>query len=389
MASTARINELLDTVVREGGSDLHLSPGSPPIIRVSGALVPLVQESVLTAEDTAGMLKSVAPEAMWPKFETDQAIDFSLAHTDGNRFRINGYVVQGGAVIAMRLIPREIRTFETLNLPPVLEVFSQRQQGFFLVVGPVGQGKSTTLAAIIDRINDTRAEHIVTIEDPVEYIFDQKKSLIHQREVHIDTPDFAAALTSAFREDVNVIMVGEMRNYETISAAVTAAETGHLVLSTFHASTAAAAFSRMIDMIGQNPIFANAIQMVLAQRLVRRLDDTTKTEYEPDEATKTWIRDSLANLPDDVEKPNLDDIKLWKPGTSAYAPFGYKGRIMIMEQLMVTEGIQKMLRGEMKDINVAEIERTAIQDGMTTMLHDGLLKALRGETTIEEVNRVI
>lgn len=145
----------------------------------------------------------------------------------------------------------------------------------------------------------------------------------------------------------------------------------------------------MIDMIGQNPIFANAIQMVLAQRLVRRLDDATKMEYEPDEATKTWIRESLANLPEGVEKPNLDDIRLWKPGTSEDSPFGYKGRIMIMEQLMVTEGIQKMLRGEMKDINVAEIERTAIHDGMTTMLHDGLLKALRGETTIEEINRVI
>ena len=191
------------------------------------------------------------------------------------------------------------------------------------------------------------------------------------------------------RLDPDVVMVGEIRDNDTAKTAIQASITGHLVLSTFHASTAAAAFSRMIDMIGQNPIFANAIQMVLAQRLVRRLDDATKTEYEPDEATKTWIRESLANLPEDVEKPNLDDIRLWKPGTSEDSPFGYKGRVMIMEQLMVTEGIQKMLRGEMKDVNVAEIERTAIHDGMTTMLHDGLLKALRGETTIEEINRVI
>lgn len=286
MTADARIREFLDTVVKEGGSDLHLSPGSPPIIRVAGSLVPLVQEGALTADDTAQMLKVVAPEAMWPKFESDQAIDFSLAHTDGNRFRVNGYVVQGAAVIAMRLIPREIRTFETLNLPPVLEVFSQKQQGFFLVVGPVGQGKSTTLAAIIDRINETRAEHIVTIEDPVEYIFEQKKSLIHQREVHIDTPDFAAALTSAFREDVNVIMVGEMRNYETISAAVTAAETGHLVLSTLHTNNAAQTIDRIIDMFPPNQQgqvrvqLAGSLAGIFSQRLVPRIAGGQVPAYE-------------------------------------------------------------------------------------------------------------
>ncbi|HYF28754.1 MAG TPA: PilT/PilU family type 4a pilus ATPase [Candidatus Paceibacterota bacterium] len=284
--SDTRIHEFLDTVVKEGGSDLHLSPGSPPIIRVSGALVPLVQESVLTPADTAGMLKAVVPESMWEKFEADQAVDFSLAHTDGNRFRVNGYVVQGAVVIAMRLIPRDIRTFETLNLPPVLEVFSQRQQGFFLVVGPVGQGKSTTLAAIIDRINETRAEHIVTIEDPVEYIFEQKKSLIHQREVHIDTPDFAAALTSAFREDVNVIMVGEMRNYETISAAVTAAETGHLVLSTLHTNNAAQTIDRIIDMFPPNQQgqvrvqLAGSLAGIFSQRLVPKISGGLVPAYE-------------------------------------------------------------------------------------------------------------
>ena len=284
--SDSRITGLLDTVVKEGGSDLHLSPGSPPIIRVAGSLVPLVQESVLTPADTAAMLKSVAPEAMWPKFETEQAIDFSLAHTDGNRFRVNGYVVQGAVVIAMRLIPKEIRTFETLNLPPVLEVFSQKQQGFFLVVGPVGQGKSTTLAAIIDRINETRAEHIVTIEDPVEYIFEPKKSLVHQREVHIDTPDFAQALVSAFREDVNVIMVGEMRNYETISAAVTAAETGHLVLSTLHTNNASQTIDRIIDMFPPNQQgqvrvqLAGSLAGIFSQRLVPRISGGQVPAYE-------------------------------------------------------------------------------------------------------------
>lgn len=280
------ILKLLDMVIKEGGSDLHLSVGSNPIIRVSGSLVPLVQEKVLQPEDTEAMLKEILPEGRWNDFVRDQAVDFSFAHKDNNRFRINGYVVQGGIAIAMRLIPHEIRSFNTLNLPPVLEVFTQRTQGFFLCVGPIGQGKSTTLAAIIDRINETRAEHIVTIEDPVEYIFDQKKSLIHQREVKIDTPDFHSALQAAFREDVNVIMVGEMRDQETISSAVTAAETGHLVLSTLHTNNAAQTIDRIIDMFPSNQQgqirvqLAGSLAGVFSQRLVPRIAGGLIPAYE-------------------------------------------------------------------------------------------------------------
>lgn len=284
--STPSILSLLDLVIKEGGSDLHLSVGSNPIIRVSGSLVPLVQEKVLHATDTEAMLKEILPEGRWNDFVRDQAVDFSFAHTDNNRFRINGYIVQGGIAIAMRLIPHEIRTFTSLNLPPVLEVFTQRTQGFFLCVGPIGQGKSTTLAAMIDRINETRAEHIVTIEDPVEYIFDQKKSLIHQREVKIDTPDFHSALQAAFREDVNVIMVGEMRDQETISSAVTAAETGHLVLSTLHTNNAAQTIDRIIDMFPSNQQgqirvqLAGSLAGVFSQRLVPRIAGGLIPAYE-------------------------------------------------------------------------------------------------------------
>ena len=286
MSATTNILKLLDTVVKEGGSDLHLSIGSNPIIRVSGSLVPLVQEKVLQREDTEAMLKEILPEGRWDDFVRDQAVDFSFAHKDNNRFRINGYVVQGGIAIAMRLIPHEIRTFSSLNLPPVLEVFTQRTQGFFLCVGPIGQGKSTTLAALIDRINETRAEHIVTIEDPVEYIFEQKKSLIHQREVKIDTPDFHSALQAAFREDVNVIMVGEMRDQETISSAVTAAETGHLVLSTLHTNNAAQTIDRIIDMFPSNQQgqirvqLAGSLAGVFSQRLVPRIAGGLIPAYE-------------------------------------------------------------------------------------------------------------
>ena len=248
--------------------------------------MPLLQQPVITAEESDKMLRDIAPEQRLQSFAAAQAIDFSYAHTKEARFRVNGYVTQGAVTMAMRLIPHEIHTFANLNLPPILEVFTQRQQGFFLVVGPVGQGKSTTLAAIIDRINETRAEHIMTIEDPVEYLFDPKKSLIHQREVHIDTPDFHAALQSAFREDVNVIMVGEMRDQETISSAVTAAETGHLVLSTLHTNNAAQTIDRIIDMFPPNQQgqvrvqLAGSLAGIFSQRLVPRIAGGLIPAYE-------------------------------------------------------------------------------------------------------------
>jgi len=277
MTSTLSVGGLLDIVVKEGGSDLHISAGTTPIIRVASSLVPLLHQPKLTPADTEHMLKEMLPDGRWETFEKQQAVDFSYSHTDGSRFRLNGYRAGGAITIAMRLIPRNIRTLTDLNLPSVLEVFTQRQQGFFLCVGPVGQGKSTTLAAMIEGINETRAEHIVTIEDPVEYLFEAKKSLIHQREVHIDAPSFKDALTAAFREDVDVIMVGEMRDLETISAAVTAAETGHLVFSTLHTNNAAQTIDRIIDMFPPNQQeqvrvqLAGSLAGIFSQRLVPRV----------------------------------------------------------------------------------------------------------------------
>jgi twitching motility protein PilT len=286
MSAAAKIGPLLDTVIKEGGSDLHISAGSRPIIRVSGSLVPLLQHDILTPAETEAMLKEMAPENRWPSFIEKQSIDFSYSHTEQSRFRVNGYVVQGKVTMALRLIPHETFTFANLNLPPILEVFTQRTQGFFLIVGPVGQGKSTTMAAILDRINETRAEHILTIEDPVEYIFDQKKSLIHQREVYVDAPSFGGALQAAFREDMNVIMVGEMRDQETISAAVTAAETGHLVLSTLHTNNAAQTIDRIIDMFPSNQQdqvrvqLAGSLAGIFSQRLVPRIQGGLIPAYE-------------------------------------------------------------------------------------------------------------
>ncbi|MHB1769856.1 MAG: type IV pilus twitching motility protein PilT [Minisyncoccota bacterium] len=286
MAAEKRLEELLNIVVAEGGSDLHLFAGGSPVIRVSSTLIPLTKYPAFTAEETEAMLKSIVPPDRWDSFGKNQTIDLSYAYRADMRFRVNGYRVQGGTALAFRLIPHAIRTFSELNLPSVLEVFTQREQGFFLVVGPVGQGKSTTLAAMINRINDTRAEHILTIEDPVEYLFTPKKSLIHQREVHIDAPDFGAALQSAFREDVDVIMVGEMRDYETISSAVTAAETGHLVFSTLHTNNAAQTIDRIIDMFpseqqGQVRVqLAGSLAGIFSQRLIPRVSGGLIPAYE-------------------------------------------------------------------------------------------------------------
>ena len=286
MAAEKRLEELLNIVVAEGGSDLHLFAGGSPVIRVSSTLISLTKYPAFTAEETEAILKSIVPPDRWDSFGKNQTIDLSYAYRADMRFRVNGYRVQGGTALAFRLIPHAIRTFTELNLPSVLEVFTQREQGFFLVVGPVGQGKSTTLAAMINRINDSRAEHILTIEDPVEYLFTPKRSLIHQREVHIDAPDFGTALQSAFREDVDVIMVGEMRNYETISSAVTAAETGHLVLSTLHTNNAAQTIDRIIDMFpseqqGQVRVqLAGSLAGIFSQRLIPRVSGGLIPAYE-------------------------------------------------------------------------------------------------------------
>lgn len=300
MATEKHLGELLNLVVHEGASDLHIYPGGSPMLRVSGTLIPVSTYAAPTHEDTEAMLKSIVPEERWGWFKEHQTIDVSYSHTAEARFRVNGYRVQGVTALAIRLIPHKVHTFTELNLPSILEVFTQREQGFFLVVGPVGQGKSTTLATMIDRINESRAEHILTIEDPVEYLFTPKRSLIHQREVFIDAPDFHTALQSAFREDVDVIMVGEMRDYETISSAVTAAETGHLVFSTLHTNNAAQTIDRIIDMFpaeqqGQVRVqLAGSLAGIFSQRLIPRVSGGLIPAYElliNNNAVSTLIRD--------------------------------------------------------------------------------------------------
>ena len=280
------LSDIVDVVISESGSDIHFSVGSHPIVRVSGSLIPLVKKPVLTSDDVNGFMKELTNDLQREQFSKLQELDFSYAHKDEVRFRCNAYIQKGTPALAMRMIPNEIRTLQELKLPPILETFAQRPQGFFLCVGPVGQGKSTTLAAIVQLINQTRADHIVTIEDPIEYLFTPDQALIDQREVSVDTKDFAVALNSAFRQDVDVIMVGEMRNPETIATAVTAAETGHLVLSTLHTNNAAQTIDRIIDSFpsGQQgqirTQLAGSLAGIFSQRLIPRIAGGMVPAYE-------------------------------------------------------------------------------------------------------------
>lgn len=278
--------ELVDIVLAEGASDIHFGVDAHPVVRVASTLIPLVKKPVLTEVDLEGFARILMTEERYSKYIERHEVDFSYAAKDNVRFRCNGFMQSGKMAIAMRLIPNAIRTLQELGLPPILESFTQRPQGFFLCVGPVGQGKSTTLASLIEMINQSRAEHIVTIEDPIEYIYEPKKSLIDQREVGVDTQSFYTALNSAFRQDVDVILVGEMRNSETIGTAVTAAETGHLVFSTLHTNNAAQTIDRIIDSFPadqQDQIrvqLAGSLAGIFSQRLIPKISGGLVPAYE-------------------------------------------------------------------------------------------------------------
>lgn len=282
----ALLKKYMNVVIHEGASDLHFSTGAHPTVRVAGALAPMLKEAPLTAEDTMGFVKALLNDVQLKRFLEEKEVDFAFESEDGTRFRGNAFFQRGAVGIALRLIPKQIRTVKDLNLPDIVETFARKTQGFFLVVGPVGQGKTTTLASLIELINTERMEHIVTIEDPIEYIFEPKQSLIEQREVRLDTRDFSTALTSAFRQDVDVILVGEMRGPETMAAAVTAAETGHLVFSTLHTNNAAQTIDRIIDTFPgtqQDQIrlqLASSLAGIFSQRLVPRISGGLIPAYE-------------------------------------------------------------------------------------------------------------
>ncbi|MFA6585800.1 MAG: PilT/PilU family type 4a pilus ATPase [Candidatus Paceibacterota bacterium] len=270
------LEELILTVIHASGSDLHLGVGKVPAIRVAGELTFLLKHAVLTQEDVLGILGEILGKKKLDKFMEDQEVDFSYDFRGEARLRGNAFFQKGLISVAFRLVPK-VKTLEDLHLPPIIADLARKKQGFFLVVGPVGQGKSTTLSSMINLINNEQARHIITIEDPIEYVYTPNKSMIDQREVGIDTKDFSTALRSVFREDVNVIMIGEMRTPETIATAVTAAETGHLVFSTLHTNNASQTIDRIIDSFPgsqQDQIrlqLASSLLGIFSQRLIPRI----------------------------------------------------------------------------------------------------------------------
>lgn len=394
-------DEVFDFIIGQadklGASDIHIENQRNGIrvrLRVDGALHPVATldqdryRVILGALASRANLSTAAnePQSGHMQQELGEGED---RHMLNMRIEMVPTMYGQDAVIRLFNYDESMLNLDRLEIGPnerkeIDEVVSH-PRGMVLMVGPTGSGKSTTLYSMINALN-TSDRKIITLEDPVEF------SVPGISQVPVDTTggqSFADHLRSVLRLDPDVVMVGEIRDADTAKTAIQASITGHLVLSTFHATDTAAAFSRMIDLIGVNPIFSSAIRLVIAQRLVRRLDDATKEEYEPDEATKQWIREVLKDLPGHIERPDLENIRLYRPVVSESSPFGYSGRMVIMEQMVVTEAIQKFLRGEVSDVHAEVIAKTAHENGMVTLLEHGVLAALRGETTIEEVNRVI
>jgi len=274
MHGQPKIEVLLEEVIKKKASDLHLQVGLPPILRIDGKLTPISGLDILNEETLEALIFAILDEDQKQILLKDKEFDFSFAFGDLGRFRVNAFHERGNMAAALRLIPNEILSIEQLGLPPVIKKFADYPRGLVLVTGPTGSGKSTTLAALIHKINNERPAHIVTIEDPIEFTHKSNKSVVVQREVHYDTYSFSAALRSSLRQDPDVVLIGEMRDLETIAAAITIAETGHLVFATLHTNSAAQSIDRMVDVFPPHQQaqirtqLANILMAICSQRLV-------------------------------------------------------------------------------------------------------------------------
>lgn len=394
-------DKLFDYLVTQadaiGASDIHIENTRDAIrirMRVDGALHAVAElekdryRVVMGELASRGNISTAAAEAQSGHMQKEITRG-GATHLLNIRIETVPTMYGQDAVLRLFNFDEKLLNLDLLGIPESqrkeIDSVINHPRGMVLMVGPTGSGKSTTLYSMLNALN-TPDRKLITLEDPIEY------GLTGVSQIPVNTTggqSFADGLRSILRLDPDIVMVGEIRDQDTAKTAIQASITGHLVLSSFHASSSSAAFSRMIDLIGVNPIFSSAIRLVVAQRLVRRLHDATKQAYEPDEATKRYVREVLADLPEGVERPDLDNFQLWKPVASDDVPFGYQGRMAIMEQLIVDEEIQKFLRGDITEVHAEVIEETAKQRGMVTLLQAGVLAALRGETTLEEINRVI
>ncbi len=311
-----KLEELMLATAQQNASDLHLAVGRYPILRIDGALIPLNKEQILTPETARNLIMELLTPAQKEIFLAEKEIDFSYSLGEKARFRVNIFQQKGYVAAALRFIHSKVKTIEELNLPPILHDFTRISQGFILIVGPAGHGKSTTLAAILDEVNRKRTEHIITIEDPVEYIFTQDKSIVSQREVKSDTVDFHNALRSLLRQDPDVVMIGEMRDAESMATAMTAAETGHLVFSTLHTNSAAQTIDRIIDSFpaeqqGQiSSQLAATLVAIISERLIPKIDGGRVPACEimlSNAAVRNLIRERKSYQIDLVIETNFQD----------------------------------------------------------------------------------
>ena len=389
---------LIDQADKLGASDIHIENMRDKIrvrMRVDGALHPvadLEKDRYRVIMATLSSRANISTAANNPQSGHMQKDITRGGATHLLNLRVEAVPTMYGQDVVMRLFnfDESLLNLDLLNIPEdqrkqIDEVIAH-PRGMVLMVGPTGSGKSTTLYSMLNALN-TLDKKLITLEDPIEY------GLTGISQIPIDTTsgqNFGDGLRSILRLDPDVVMVGEIRDQDTAKTAIQASITGHLVLSSFHANSTASAFSRMIDLIGQNPIFATAIRLLIAQRLVRRLVDETKQEYTPDDAEIRYIRETLDGVELDKIPVNLDsEFKLYKPVPSSDAPFGYKGRVVIMEQMIVDEDIQQFIRGDISELHAEAIEKAAKSKGMLTLEQVGIIAALRGETTLSEVGRVI
>ena len=383
------IQELLDLVVQKDASDLHLVVGSPPTVRVSGTLL-FVGSEPLTQQTAENLIFALLTPQQKDQFQVNRELDFGYQYADKGRFRINVYYQRDHPSAALRLIHSIIKTPEELKLPQIVHSFAKLKQGFVLVTGPTGHGKSSTLAAIIEEINRSRAEHIVTIEDPVEYFVKG----VNQSQINPEVGlTFATGLRSILRQDPNIIMVGEVRDAETAELVIHAGLTGHLVLTTLHTKDSFGALPRLIDMGIEPFLIASTLNAVSAQRLVRKICASCKETTTVAPELEAQVRHELANIPPfhvrelGLDLTNAGPLTFSRgKGCTRCQQTGYKGRTVISEFLVNTPTLQGIINDGCK---IEPVLKEFRRQGMITLKEDGLLRALEGVTSLEEVLRVI
>jgi len=399
-----RADDMLAYLVKQAhklnASDIHVENQKDFVrirFRIDGVLHPIARitheknRMLIAAVASAGNVSTAATESQ------QGHIVQTLTMADGNTVDVNLRVETVPAINGMDIVLRlfnfdkNMFTLERLALSEkenkVVQDIIKKPSGLVLVVGPTGSGKTTTLYSILNTLNNEERK-IITIEDPVEYQFDGVTQISVSNNTKGEA-NFADKLRAVLRLDPDVVMVGEIRDMDTAKTALQASLTGHLVLSTFHAGSAAAALTRLMDVIGTNPLFVSAIRLVMAQRLVRKLDDSLKQPYKPDEKIIARLKEIVNTLPEGIERPDVDNVQLYKPGSSDQNPYGFSGQLALREQFMMTGEVDNLLRTGGTKVSVEEIEATAIKSGMTTMLQNGILKAIAGHTTIDEVFRVV